>query len=200
MRHVLNSIPLLYLVLLWPSRFALLALYEGGWYYAQIMFETGAWSVRLLVLAIAVSPCLALIKWVGRGFGFGRWLLQRRRHFGIASFIYAALHLCHYVIETGALSEILAEATDIDFAFGWAALVIFFILALTSNNWSVRRLGRKWKLLHYWVYPASAFAFLHWYLFISVMDRLIFWLALFVGLKLLHSGLILLSRANLTRS
>ena len=35
-------------------------------------------------------------------------------------------------------------------------------LALTSNRWSVRKLGVRWKLLHRIVYPLSVLTIVHY--------------------------------------
>ena len=47
---------------------------------------------------------------------------------------------------------------------GWLALVVMLVLAATSNDASVRRLGRRWPLLHRTVYAAAALSFVHWIL------------------------------------
>ena len=47
---------------------------------------------------------------------------------------------------------------------GWLALLLFVPLAITSNKVAVRRLGKKWGLLHKLVYVAALFTFLHWLL------------------------------------
>lgn len=199
MLRILNSLPLLYALMLWPGRFAIWDLYDGGWYYPQLMYDTGIWSIRLLILTVAVTPLLLLISRLGRGKAVGRWLLQRRRHFGLGSFIYATLHLIHYLIETASLSFVLTQSVWLEFAAGWVGFILFAALALTSNNWSVRRLGRKWKSLHNLLYPAAALTFLHWYLFDFFTERVMFWLALFVGLKLIHVAVRWVPRGGLSR-
>ena len=44
---------------------------------------------------------------------------------------------------------------------GWIAMLIFTALAITSNNTSVRSLGKRWKLLHRLVYLAAIQAVVH---------------------------------------
>ncbi len=191
MSKILNSIPLLYLLLLIPGRFAILGLFDRSWYYAQMMYDSGVWSIRLLLLTIAVTPILMVINWTGWGKPVGRWLLPRRRHFGLISFIYASLHLLHYVLytlENADLQSILADVLRLEYAVGWVGFVIFAVLAVTSNTISVRKLGRKWKPLHYWIYPAIAVTFWHWYLFDEFTARVMFWLTLFVALKGAHGA------------
>jgi sulfoxide reductase heme-binding subunit YedZ len=199
MIKLIHSIPLLYIAMLVPGRFAILGLFDRNWYYGQMMYDSGVWSVRLLLLTIAVTPILLVINWTGFGRPLGRWLLQRRRHFGLASFIYATLHLAHYTIETASAEEMLLDALRLEFAVGWLALMIFAVLAATSNASSVRALGRGWKRVHYWIYPAIALTFLHWYLFDRFTERVLFWLMIFVALKASHGALRAMRQARAAR-
>lgn len=185
MRRILNSIPLLYLIMLWPGRFAIQGLFED-WYYPQMMYDTGVWSVRFLIVTIAVSPVLLIVNRIGKGRALGIWMLQRRRHFGLGSFIYAALHLLHYVLETADLATMLIDVVLVEYLVGWLAFAIFLALAITSNAWSTHRLGANWKRLHFWVYPAAALTFLHWYLFDFFTERVLFWIGIFIGIKAVH--------------
>jgi sulfoxide reductase heme-binding subunit YedZ len=41
-------------------------------------------------------------------------------------------------------------------------------LAVTSNKWSQRRLGRKWRQLHLLVYPITILAVLHFYMLVKL--------------------------------
>ena len=184
LRRIAHSTLLLYIVMLLPARILVLGLFDSSWYYAHMMHASGVWSVRLLVLTIAISPILAIIKRIGHGQSIGRWLLRKRRHFGLISFIYAALHMVHYLVETVEPSLMWFDFFRLEYAVGWLGFVIFATLALTSNSYSIRRLGRRWKVLHNWIYLAAAAAFLHWYLFDYFADQVGFWAAIFVGLKL----------------
>ena len=198
MLKLLNSLPLFYLIALIPGRYAIWGLFDDNWYYVQMMYESGVWSIRFLLITIAITPVLFLLSRLGRGKKLGRWLLQRRRHFGLVSFVYAVIHLAHYTLETANLEDMWLDAFGIDFATGWLAFIVFALLAVTSNNASVRRLGRAWKSLHFWIYPAIALTFVHWYLFDRFTERVLFWLALFVGVKLLHGLLKSLRRAHVS--
>lgn len=188
MIKAVNSIPLLYAAMLLPGYVVFVGVFDRSWYYPQLMHDSGLWSMRLLVLTVSVTPVLMVLRAIGRGREFGRWLLVRRRHFGLASFIFAALHLYHYVVETGSFADILRHLKFLEYAVGWGAFVVFLLLAVTSNQWSTRTLGRRWKPLHMSVYLGAAFAFLHWYLFDFVMNKLVLWAGLFVLAKSVHYG------------
>jgi sulfoxide reductase heme-binding subunit YedZ len=47
---------------------------------------------------------------------------------------------------------------------GWIAFLVFIALAVTSNDASVRALGRTWRRLHKAVYAAAVLTYLHWVL------------------------------------
>lgn len=120
--------------------------------------ESGQWAVRLLILTLSVTPVLMLFK----GWRFSRWLRKSRRHFGVASAAYAALHVTAYVMGEGTLAKVLSQATELDYLAGWLAFAIFLPLAATSTDWAVRKLGTWWKPLQRWTYGAALLVLLHW--------------------------------------
>jgi sulfoxide reductase heme-binding subunit YedZ len=83
---------------------------------------------------------------------------------GVASFAYAALHTIAYLEKKWGADLIVTEGLKPGIATGWLALAIYLVLAITSNNRSVRSLGRSWKTLHRSVYAAAALVFAHWIL------------------------------------
>lgn len=91
-------------------------------------------------------------------------MMKRRRSFGLAAFGYGVLHLIFYVIDMEALKPILAEFWAPGIWTGWAALLIFVPLAVTSNNLSMRRLKQGWKRLQRLVYLAALLTLAHWLL------------------------------------
>ena len=181
LRRAVSSIPLLYLVLLWPGRTALRGFWAPDSYYPSVMYDSGIWSVRLLIATLAITPILMLIGRLGRGQELGRWLLRRRRHVGLASAIFAGAHLWYYVVELGTLDNVLFDLRYLEIVVGWISLLIMAALALTSNAWSVRYLGRRWKRLHLLTYPAGVLAMWHWYLFDWYTGRVLFWCAVFAA-------------------
>lgn len=120
--------------------------------------QSGEWAVRLLILTLSVTPLMMLFK----GWEFTRFLRKSRRHFGVASAAYAALHVTAYVMGEGTLAKVLAQATAWEYLAGWAAFAIFLPLAATSSDWAVRKLGSRWKPLQRWTYAAALLVLLHW--------------------------------------
>lgn len=128
--------------------------------YGQVIHETGDWSVGLLFVALAITP----LGRIARKSGWLAFLRFHRRAIGVASFAYAALHTVVYVERKWGADLIVTEGLQPDIATGWLALAIFLALAITSNNRSVKRLGRSWKTLHRSVYAAAVLVFAHWIL------------------------------------
>jgi len=121
-----------------------------------IMHVTGEWSLRILLLTLAISPLRKFTGW--------RWPMTVRRMLGLYAFFYASVHLAtfghFYVGWTGAiLLEELIERPYI--TVGSLALLLMLPLAVTSTRKMQRRLGRNWRKLHSAVYPAAMLACLH---------------------------------------
>jgi sulfoxide reductase heme-binding subunit YedZ len=128
--------------------------------YGQVIHETGNWSVGLLSLALAVTPLrrvLPAAQWP-------RWLMTHRRALGIASFAYATFHTLTYLQRKWGYGYILKEGVRPDLLTGWIALAIFLVLAVTSNDRSVRALRKNWQRLHRAIYVAAGLTFAHWVL------------------------------------
>ena len=122
----------------------------------SIMHVTGEWALRILLLALLISP---LKKWTGRA-----TLIKLRRMLGLYAFFYACIHLLcfghFYVGWTPALViEELAERPYI--TMGFAAWLLMVPMALTSTNAMQRRLRRNWQRLQRAVYPVAVLACLH---------------------------------------
>ena len=132
----------------------------GGLYYGEYIHATGDFSARLLIVTLAVTPLRLMFprsRWT-------IWLLQNRRYFGVAAFAYAVPHLVAYLWKLASVAEVLEQGAEPGMWTGWIALIIFLALAITSNNFSSRKLGRRWKTLHRLVYLAAILTFVHWIL------------------------------------
>ena len=128
--------------------------------YGQVLHQTGLWSAGLLIAALSISPLrhvLASRRWF-------RAVIPHRRALGVASFMYAALHTGVYLERKWGTGLIQKEGLEPWLAAGWIALAVFLALAITSNNSSVRAMGRSWKRLHRLVYAATVLIFVHWLL------------------------------------
>jgi sulfoxide reductase heme-binding subunit YedZ len=122
--------------------------------------QTGTWALAFLVISLAITPLRRFTHW--------NQLIRLRRMLGLFAFFYALLHLMTWVVMGNFfdLHEMLVDVAKRPFiTIGMAAFLILFALALTSNQLSIRRLGRRWQSLHRLVYVAAIGAVIHfWWL------------------------------------
>lgn len=124
--------------------------------YVGLIYHSGLWSTYLLLASLAITPLRRILAW-------GR-LAHCRRMLGVACFLYAALHLVAWFglrfWDGAALLSELAIRPSL-----WVAslsIIMLFVLAITSFDWAMRRMGgRDWKRLHRLVYAAACLAVLH---------------------------------------
>lgn len=118
--------------------------------------QTGQWALRLLLITLAITPLRRLTGW-NRAIAF-------RRMLGLFAFFYAVLHLAVWTVfdHYFTLSTMLADIVKRPFiTAGTVSLLLMVPLALTSTTWAIRRLGRRWQLLHRLIYVSAAAAVLH---------------------------------------
>jgi sulfoxide reductase heme-binding subunit YedZ len=123
----------------------------------DITFRTGKPALVLLVLSLACTPLNMIFGW--------RDVIAARKWLGLYAFGYVAVHLLVFVgVDYGFDWTLLQEAIfEKRYALvGFAAFLILLPLALTSTKGWMRRLGRRWKLLHRWVYLAGILAVVHY--------------------------------------
>jgi sulfoxide reductase heme-binding subunit YedZ len=121
--------------------------------------STGDWTLRLLCIALAVTPLRVLA---------GQPALARfRRMLGLYAFFYAALHfLCYAWLDMGfELGDIVRDVAKRPFILvGSACLLLLVPLAATSFNRAIRALGAaRWQALHRLVYVVAMLALLHFF-------------------------------------
>ena len=124
----------------------------------DLLHPSGEWSARLIIFALMLTPLSMLF----RGQGWIRWLVSRRRAFGVAGFLYALLHLAFYLLDMETVQNMLAEMDALGIWTGWVAFFLFLPLALTSNDASMRALKHGWKRVQRLAYPAAALTLVHW--------------------------------------
>jgi len=144
--------------------------------------ESGSWALRFLLITLAITPLRRLTGW--------HKPVLLRRMLGLFSFFYACLHFLVWLWldREFAWGSMLADiATRPYVTVGFLSFLILLVLALTSNMFSMRRLGLRWKGLHRLVYAAALLAILHfiWLVKADLMQPLIY-LGIFVVLMLLR--------------
>jgi len=119
----------------------------------------GDWTLRFLLITLAVTPVRKLSEW--------HWLANFRRMFGLYAFFYGVVHLSSYVAFDHVF-DVVAILKDIVkrpfITVGFTALVLLVPLAVTSTNRMVQRLGAKrWLVLHRLVYVIAPLGVLHFW-------------------------------------
>lgn len=151
--------PLLHLLCLLPFTGLLWAAFNGGLGanpVEKLTHETGEWTLRLLLLTLSLSP---LRQWTGQA----AWI-RFRRITGLYTFFYLSCHfliwfVADHSLDPGAMIEDIVERPYI--TLGFSAFLLMIPLAATSNQFMIRKLGRKWKSLHQLVYLVILLAVLH---------------------------------------
>jgi sulfoxide reductase heme-binding subunit YedZ len=122
----------------------------------EITLVTGRWTLRFLLVTLAVTPVRRLLSWNA--------IIGYRRMLGLFAFFYASLHFCTYLVldQFFDWQTIVEDVTERPFIMaGAGALALLIPLAVTSTRGWIRRLGRNWARLHMIIYPAAILAVTH---------------------------------------
>lgn len=149
------------------------ALYSGA-LWAGWLFYLG------LTGGLGVEPIEALehrygktaIQWILAGLSvtplrqhLGLNLMPFRRAIGVTAFFFVLAHfLVWAVLDVQLLSAIWADIVERPYVtIGMLGFVCLIPLAVTSNNFSIRKLGPlRWRGLHKLVYPAAVLGAVHY--------------------------------------
>lgn len=163
-KKVLASIlhPLVHLGSFLPLLVGLWDFWQGGLGanpILEITHRSGKTALTLLILSLSISPLRQLLKW--------NQVNKLRRPLGLYAAFYAGIHLSIYIgLDYGfQWSALLANSlTNTFILVGSAAGTILLVLAITSLNLFLRKMGPRWKQLHRFVYAAGILAALHFIL------------------------------------
>lgn len=127
-----------------------------------LLHTSGRDTLLLLLSALSVTPIRRLTGW--------NRVQTVRRMLGLWAFAYALAHLSMYLVfnhlcysvSTCELGDIWDDVVKRKFIFaGMLAFAILALLAFTSTQGWIRRLGRNWTRLHRLVYVAGGSAIVH---------------------------------------
>lgn len=137
---------------------ALVLIVDPG-FWKLLTSYSGYAAVGFLVVTLSFTP----LKTIWPQLMIITILNRHRRELGVASFFYATIHIACFIIKRGGIMETLPYAIHPALiSVVWVAYPIFLILALTSNQYSVKKLGfAKWKKIHKAVYLAEAAIIIH---------------------------------------
>lgn len=158
MRLLLWRLCVFMTVCIWP----LYWLYEA-WSFALgpdpgkvLVDRLGLGALILLLVTLSMTPLHKLTGWTG-------WIAVRRQ-LGLWCFAYVVLHLCAYLFFVLGLdwSQLGVELSKRPYIIvGSLGFLCLLALAVTSNRYSQKRLGVRWKKLHRLVYLVLGLGLLH---------------------------------------
>jgi methionine sulfoxide reductase heme-binding subunit len=133
----------------------------------EITDQTGIWTLRLLLITLAVTPARRLTGW--------NRLIQFRRMLGLFAFFYGSLHFVTYIWldQFFAITEIIADVMERPFiTVGFASFMLLIPLAITSTTAMIKRLGGKWwQRLHCLVYAIAIGGVVHYLWLVKADSR-----------------------------
>ena len=160
--------PVVFLACLLPlGRLAWLGLHAGlGANPIEfITHSTGDWTLTFLLVTLSITPLRKLTRQY--------WLISFRRMLGLFAFFYGSLHLMTYVwldkfFDVHEMVHDIAKRRFI--TAGMTAFALMIPLALTSTKWSIRKLGKRWQMLHRLIYFSASAGVIH-YIWLVKADR-----------------------------
>lgn len=142
--------------------------------------EYGEIALQLLIIGLCLTPLRQ---------HFGINLIKFRRAIGVLAFTYVVFHMAVWAfLDVQTLDRVVADIIKRPYiTIGMAGFLLLLPLALTSNNWSVRKLGARWRTLHKLTYGAVLLGGLH-YLWLAKGIQLepLLYMAVIVGLLALR--------------
>jgi sulfoxide reductase heme-binding subunit YedZ len=122
----------------------------------KITHRTGLWTLILLLVTLSITP-LRRITGI-------QWLIQYRRMIGLFAFFYGFLHFLTYVwldqfFDVHSMIKDVYKRPFI--TAGFTAFVLLIPLAITSTKGWIRRLAKRWQVLHRLIYVSAAAGVTH---------------------------------------
>ena len=158
-----------------------------------ITHGTGDWTLTFLLITLSITP----LRRITRQY----WLIGLRRMLGLFAFFYGTLHLMTYVWldKFFDFHEMLADIAKRKFiTAGMTAFALMIPLALTSTQWSIRKLGgKRWQALHRLIYASATAGVIHYIWLVKAdLKKPLEYAAVLGGLLLYRIGAWIASRGS----
>ena len=162
--------PLIFAAALGPLAYLALGAWQrslGANPIETITRSTGLWTLRFMLITLAVTPARRLTGWND--------IVRVRRMLGLFAFFYGSLHLLTYVwldqfFDLAAIVKDVAKRPFI--TAGFSAYALLVPLAITSTAGMIRRLGgRTWRRLHRLAYVTAALGVVHYWWLVRLDTR-----------------------------
>jgi len=143
------------------------------YYQAATQFPSSASALSTLMRQYSLTALFLLYPVLTPGlflayiprFKLNSLLVHLRRSLGVSVFFFALLHatIAFFNNLSGSLASVLFLSTRNQWAlvFSTIAFCIFSAMAITSFDWMVKRLGKRWKMLHRLIYAAAILVVFH---------------------------------------
>ena len=133
----------------------------------KLTHVTGMTTLVLLLITLSVTPIRRLTGW--------NRVIKLRRPLGLFAFFYAFLHFSIWVglDQTLVWSWMVEDVIERPYiTVGFTGFVILIPLALTSTTGWIRRLGKRWTVLHRGIYVTATLGVIHFYWLVKADVRL----------------------------
>ena len=133
----------------------------------KLTHVTGMTTLVLLLITLSVTPIRRLT-------GCNR-VIKLRRPLGLFAFFYAFLHFSIWsgLDQTLVWSWMVEDVIERPYiTVGFTGFVILIPLALTSTTGWIRRLGKRWTMLHRGIYVTATLGVIHFYWLVKADVRL----------------------------
>jgi len=132
-----------------------------------ITHRTGDWTLRFLVITLAVTPARKILRLPQ--------LIRFRRMLGLFAFFYGCLHFAtwfglDHFFDWREMGKDIVKRRFI--TVGLTGYLLMVPLAVTSTAGWIRRLGgRRWRMLHRAIYLSAAAGVIHYYWLVKSDER-----------------------------
>lgn len=137
--------------------------------WSPMIYTIGVWSGRTAI----VLYCITLIPGMMKRFGIQHKLISLirifRRYIGISTFLFALVHASFVRFIPLLASGVIVPRPAFQ-TFGLISLILMFFMFLTSNDFSVNRLGIWWYRLHWVTHIIMITVLLH-----TLLQRVSIW-------------------------
>jgi len=132
----------------------------------DIQHFTGRMALKFLLATLLVTPLARYAK--------QPLLIRTRRLLGLWCFAWATLHLTSYALLELGINNLALLGSELVtrpyLTLGIVSWLILLALTLTSTQYAQRKLGRRWQLLHNFVYLVAILAPVHYLWSVKILS------------------------------
>ena len=132
----------------------------------DIQHFTGRMALKFLLATLLVSPLARYAK--------QPLLIRTRRLLGLWCFAWATLHLTSYALLELGINNLALLGSELVtrpyLTLGIVSWLVLLALTLTSTQYAQRKMGRRWQLLHNFVYLVAILAPIHYLWSVKILS------------------------------